>query len=121
MRKKSSIYRLKNQYKSEKNCPRKKKTRKKKPKRDSSNDDTVIPNANVKNNLLTFGSLGSALATGNGTTLIEFTSEDPLAIDYEIFLNHKFPFENIVLEGGGIKGLAYAGALMVSLKNILIY
>ena len=27
---------------------------------------------------------------------------------------HPFPFENIVLEGGGVKGLAYCGAIRVS-------
>ena len=27
---------------------------------------------------------------------------------------YQFPFENIIFEGGGVKGLAYAGALRVS-------
>ena len=94
---------------------RKKKT---KEKEDLNGNKSVISNLNVKNNLLSFGSVGSALASQNGTTLIDFTSDDPLAVDYEIFMNHNFPFENIVLEGGGIKGLAYTGALMVS---IVIY
>lgn len=94
---------------------RKKKTKEKK---DLNGNKSVISNLNVKNNLLSFGSVGSALASQNGTTLIDFTSDDPLAVDYEIFMNHNFPFENIVLEGGGIKGLAYTGALMVS---IVIY
>ena len=86
--------------------------------KDLNGNKSVISNLNVKNNLLSFGSVGSALASQNGTTLIEFTSDDPLAVDYEIFRNHNFPFENIILEGGGIKGLAYTGALMVS---IVIY
>ena len=102
-------------YKKKNVKERKKKT---KEKEDLNGNKSVISNLNVKNNLLSFGSVGSALASQNGTTLIDFTSDDPLAVDYEIFMNHNFPFENIVLEGGGIKGLAYTGALMVS---IVIY
>ena len=30
---------------------------------------------------------------------------------------YKFPFENIVLEGGGVKGIAYGGALKVRSKR----
>ena len=96
----------------------KEKKKKTKGNKDLNGNKSVISNLNVKNNLLSFGSVGCALASQNGTTLIDFTSDDPLAVDYEIFMNHNFPFENIVLEGGGIKGLAYTGALMVS---IVIY
>ena len=63
--------------------------------------------------LLNIGFTGSAVGSEHGTTLLGLTTDDPLAVDYEIFQKHKFPFENIVLEGGGIKGLAYVGALMV--------
>ena len=78
-----------------------------------SNGATVVSNLNVTTNLLSFASLGSAVASENTATLLGCTTDDPYAVDYEIFQNYEFPFENIVLEGGGIKGLAYGGALMV--------
>lgn len=78
-----------------------------------SNGANVVSNLNVTSNLLSFASLGSAVASENSAALLGSTTEDPYAVDYEIFRNHDFPFENIVLEGGGIKGLAYGGALMV--------
>ena len=78
-----------------------------------SNGVTVVSNRNVASNLLSFASLGSAVASENSAALLGSTTDDPHAVDYEIFRNHEFPFENIVLEGGGIKGLAYGGALMV--------
>ena len=70
------------------------------------NESTVlIQKLNTKANVVSFASLGSAVASEYGTTLIGLTKDDPLEIDFEIFRNHKFPFENIVLKGGGIKGL----------------
>ncbi len=35
--------------------------------------------------------------------------------EYAEFKEYDFPFENIVLEGGGVKGLAYCGAIQVSI------
>ena len=29
------------------------------------------------------------------------------------YLDYEFPFENLALEGGGVKGLVYAGAMQV--------
>lgn len=54
------------------------------------------------------GSLAAAETTekvGNGNT----------AVEEEIYAGHDFPFENLVFEGGGNKGMAYVGALQVSI------
>ena len=36
---------------------------------------------------------------------------------YADIKQYKFPFENVVLEGGGVKGLAYCGAIQVRAKT----
>ena len=47
--------------------------------------------------------------------LIATVADDLQAVDDDIFKNYDFPFENLVFEGGGNKGMAYVGALRVSL------
>jgi len=70
--------------------------------------------ANVNADLLKAGVFGAGLMSGQSSQgLLETTLDDALAIDYAIFNNFNFPFKNIVFEGGGMKGLAYVGALQV--------
>ena len=70
------------------------------------NESTVlIQKLNTKANVVSFASLGSAVAFEYETTLIGLSKDDPLEIDFEKFRYHKFPFENIGLKCGGIKGL----------------
>lgn len=62
------------------------------------------------------GSLAAAETTervGNGNT----------AVEEEIYAGHDFPFENLVFEGGGNKGMAYVGALQVTIaiKTLLLF
>ena len=67
----------------------------------------------INDHLINMAYVGSAMASEKSTTLINYMTDDPETFDYEILRNFNFPFENIVFEGGGIKGLSYAGALMV--------
>ena len=87
-------------------------------KKDSNKNNNIVENFSINANVVSFASVGSAVASEKGTTLLGYTKDNPLEIDFEIFRNHEFPFENIVLEGGGIKGLAYAGALMVRKESL---
>ena len=77
------------------------------------NDSNECARKELGTSLLNIAFAGSAVGSEHGTNLLGLTTDDPLAVDYEIFQKHEFPFENIVLEGGGIEGLAYVGALMV--------
>jgi len=64
--------------------------------------------------LLKAGICGAGLMSGQWSHgLLETTLDDTVAVDYAIFNSFDFPFKNIVFEGGGIKGLAYVGALQV--------
>ena len=88
-------------------------TIKDKNKNKDNNDSKESARKELGASLLNIAFTGSAVGSEHGTTLLGLTTDDPLSVDYEIFQNHEFLFENIVLEGGGIKGLAYVGALMV--------
>ena len=95
-------------------------TIKDKNKNKDNNDSKESPRKELGASLLNIAFTGSAVGSEHGTTLLGLTTDDPLSVDYEIFQNHEFLFENIVLEGGGIKGLAYVGALMVCTYVLLL-
>ena len=44
-------------------------------------------------------------------------ADDQLSVDLIQYEDFEYPFENIVFEGGGNKGLAYAGAIRVSFER----
>ena len=120
LRRTSTFNSSKNKY--NKKERRKERTTKKhaKLKKDSNKNNNIAENFSIHANVVSFASVGSAVASEKGTTLLGYTKDDPLQTDFEIFRNHEFPFENIVLEGGGIKGLAYAGALMVCKESLFL-
>ena len=39
----------------------------------------------------------------------------------DMYRDFPFPFENLVFEGGGNKGMAYVGALQVSVECVLLF
>ena len=65
--------------------------------------------------MLFAGVIGSTMGSKSSMQLIATVADDLQAVDDDIFKNYDFPFENLVFEGGGNKGMAYVGALRVSL------
>ena len=59
------------------------------------------------------GILLSSLASLSSSQLFSAVADDPGFVDQDIFTNYVFPFENLIFEGGGNKGMAYVGALKV--------
>ena len=46
---------------------------------------------------------------------------DNSSVRFIEFENYDYPFENVVFEGGGNKGLAYCGAVRVSMLLVLFF
>lgn len=120
LRRISTYYNSKKKYNKKKAKKERAKKKHTKLKKDPNKNTNVVQSFNINANVVSLASVGSAVASEKGTTLLGYTKDDPLEIDFEIFRNHEFPFENIVLEGGGIKGLAYAGALMVRKERLFL-
>ena len=68
---------------------------------------------NMNSEILRAGVIGSVLGSSEGKTFFSSMLDDNTAVDDHIYNNYDFPFTNLVFEGGGNKGMAYAGALQV--------
>ena len=79
------------------------------------------PETCIESVLSTAGALGSGVASYSSLQLFKTVADDDEEGDDEIFKDVEFPFENLVFEGGGNKGMAYVGALKVcSLIRVII-
>lgn len=63
--------------------------------------------------MLNAGTLGGMFGSVSSTRLLTSVIDDKRAVEEDIYKNFDFPFENLILEGGGNKGMAYVGALQV--------
>lgn len=67
----------------------------------------------VSQEMLNAGTLGGMFGSVTSTKLLASVIDDKRAVEDDIYKNFDFPFENLILEGGGNKGMAYVGALEV--------
>ena len=67
----------------------------------------------VSQEMLNAGTLGGMFGSVTSTKLLATVMDDKRAVEEDIYKNFDFPFENLILEGGGNKGMAYVGALEV--------
>ncbi|XP_066912255.1 uncharacterized protein [Clytia hemisphaerica] len=67
----------------------------------------------VSQEMLNAGTLGGMFGSVSSTRLLQTVIDDKRAVEEDIYKNFDFPFENLILEGGGNKGMAYVGALQV--------
>ena len=58
--------------------------------------------------------IASAVASSSASDLLQRVAQGDTSRLNERLLDYDFAFENLVLEGGGNKGLAYAGVIKVS-------
>ena len=92
-----------------------------KTKKASSNYRNSYLNSQSHTDMLFAGTVGSTLGSLSGTKLLATIVDDNKTVDDDIFKNFDFPFTNLVFEGGGNKGMAYVGALQVSVVSLLIF
>ena len=76
------------------------------------NKKATLDPSNLVNAAALLGSIGSLKAAEKTEKVVRSPPEQEL---YEGF---PFPFENLVFEGGGNKGMAYVGALQVGIKIV---
>lgn len=81
----------------------------------SNNNDPE--NKGVHLEMLNAGTLGSMFGSVSSTQFLATVADDSRAVDDDIYNNFEFPFQNLILEGGGNKGMAYVGALKVSVEE----
>ena len=67
----------------------------------------------VSQEMLNAGTLGGMFGSVSSTKFLTSVQDDKRAVEEDIYKNFDFPFENLILEGGGNKGMAYVGALQV--------
>lgn len=67
----------------------------------------------VTQEMLNAGTLGGMFGSVSSTKLLTSVMDDKKAVEEDIYRNFDFPFENLILEGGGNKGMAYVGAIQV--------
>ena len=65
------------------------------------------------------GTIGS-IASFSGSQLFSTVVDDADKVDVDIFNNFEFPLRNLVFEGGGNKGMAYVGALQVTILSWIL-
>ena len=75
----------------------------------------------VSQEMLNAGTLGGMFGSVSSTKLLQTVMDDKRAVEEDIYKNFDFPFENLILEGGGNKGMAYVGALQVVVLKARIF
>ena len=83
-------------------------------KRTQSEQSALKPPKSDLQSVLLAGTLGSSVASYSSSQLFRTVVDDVGIVDDDMFRNFDFPFENLIFEGGGNKGMAYVGALKVN-------